>query len=193
MGLKIHRPRRGSLAFYPRKRASEIVAKFRTWVDPQLGKPILLGFAAYKAGMAHVVMIDDRPTSPFYGKEIVRAVTILDAPPLRIIGFRFYTFDPYKVAELSIGEVWNIPEDITKYVLRKVTLPEKLDSQKMWEKVKDKIDIVTEVRAICCTQPWKSGIGKKTPEIFEIPIGGVDDIKQIIDYAWSILGKEINV
>ncbi len=195
MGLKINRPRRGSMAFYPRKRASEIVAKFRTWVDPKLGRPMLLGFAAYKAGMAHVVMIDDRQTSPFYGKEVVRPVTILDAPPLRILGFRCYTFDPYKVAELTVGEVWaELPEDVLNKVRRRVpTLPDKFDPQKMWERIKDKIDIITEVRAICCTQPWLSGIGKKTPEIFEIPIGGVDDIKQILDYAWSILGKEINV
>ncbi len=194
MGLKINRPRKGSMAFYPRKRASDIVARFRTWVDPKIGKPTLLGFAAYKAGMAHVVMIDDRQTSPFYGKEIVRPVTILDAPPLRILGVRFYTFDPVRIAELSIGEVWSpLPEDVAKRVKRKIpTLPEKLDVDKMWKKIEDKLDIVTEVRAICCTQPWLSGIGKKTPEIFEIPIGGVDDLNQIVEYAKNILGKEIN-
>ncbi len=94
MGLKIHRPKRGSMAYYPRKRAESLVAKFSVWPDPHGGKPILLGFAAYKAGMAHVVMIDDRPTSPFYSKEIIRPVTILDAPPIKVIAFRAYTYDP---------------------------------------------------------------------------------------------------
>ncbi len=190
--VKDHRPRRGSMAFYPRKRASEIVAKFRTWVDPNLGRPMLLGFAGYKVGMAHVVMIDDRQTSPFYGKEVVRPVTVLETPPLRVLGFRLYTFDPWRVATLSIGEVWSdsIPEQVYR---RCSVLPEKLDAEKMWERVKDKIDIVTEVRAIVCTQPWIAGIGKKTPEIFEIPIGGVESIVERVNFARSILGKEVKV
>ncbi|OYT26072.1 MAG: 50S ribosomal protein L3 [Thermoprotei archaeon ex4572_64] len=191
-GLKIHRPRRGSMAFYPRKRASSIVAKFRTWVDLRIGKPIPLGFAAYKAGMAHVVMIDDRPTSPFYGKEVVKAVTILDAPPLRVLGFRAYTFDPWRVALLSIGEVWSskIPEQVYRRV---PTLPEKIDTDKMLEKVKNKLDITKEIRLIVSTQPWLSGIGKKTPEIFEIPIGGTENIEELFNYAVSMLGKELTV
>ena len=192
MGLKIHRPRRGSMAFYPRKRASDIVATFRTWPDPKLGRPMLLGFAAYKAGMAHAVIIDDRPTSPFYGKEIVKAVTILDAPPLKVLAFRAYTYDPWKNALLTLGEVWcsEIPKDVYRVV---PTLPEKIDTNKMFEKIKEKLDLITQVRAIVATQPRLSGIGKKTPEIFEIPIGGVDDIPTIINYAMSILGKDINV
>ncbi len=192
MGLKIHRPRRGSMAFYPRKRAASLVARFRTWPDPRLGRPMLLGFVAYKAGMAHAVIIDDRPTSPFYGKEIVRAVTILDAPPIRVLAFRAYTYDPWKNARLSIGEVW-APE-IPKDVLRKVpTLPERFNKEEMFKKILDNIDVITEVRAIIATQPRLSGIGKKTPEILEIPIGGVDDMQKIIEYADSILGKEILV
>lgn len=69
------------MAYYPRKRSETLVPKIYNWPQVNLGKAALLSFAAYKAGMAHVVMIDDRQTSPFYGKEIVRPVTVLDAPP----------------------------------------------------------------------------------------------------------------
>ncbi len=193
MGLKIHRPKRGSMAYYPRKRAESLVAKFRVWPDPRPGKPILLGFAAYKAGMAHAVVIDDRPTSPFYGKEVVRPVTILDAPPIKVIAFRAYTYDPWKNLKLSLGEVW-MP-DVPKDILRKIPVlpPEKFNKEEMMKKILDNVDVITEVRAIAATQPRLSGIGKKTPEILEIPIGGVDDVNQIIKFADSILGKDVNI
>jgi len=192
MGLKIHRPKRGSMAYYPRKRAESLVAKFRVWPDPHAGKPMLLGFVAYKAGMAHAVIIDDRPTSPFYGKEIIRPVTMLDAPPIKVLAFRAYYYDPWRNLKLSLGEVWSpeVPKDILRRV---VTLPEKFNKEEMMKKVLDNIDIITEVRAIVSTQPRLSGIGKKTPEILEIPIGGVDDMNQVVKYADSLLGKEVNV
>ncbi|WP_069807010.1 50S ribosomal protein L3 [Vulcanisaeta thermophila] len=192
MGLKIHRPKRGSMAYYPRKRAESLVARFRVWPDPKPGKPILLGFVGYKAGMAHVVMVDDRPTSPFYGKEVVRAVTILDTPPIRVLGFRAYTYDPWKNLKLSMGEVWasEVPKDVLRVI---PTLPEKFNKEEAMKKILDNLDLIMEVRAIVATQPRLSGIGKKTPEILEIPIGGVDDINEIIKYADSVLGKELNI
>jgi len=191
MGLKIHRPKRGSMAYYPRKRASSMVARFRTWPDPGIGKPVLLGFVGYKAGMAHVVMIDDRPTSPFYGKEIIRPVTILDTPPIRVLAYRVYYHDPWRNLKLSLGEVWS-PE-VPRDVLRRITLPERLDKESMVSRLAGRGGLINEVRVIVATQPRLSGLGKKTPEILEIPLGGVSNIDELIKYAESILGKEVNI
>ena len=69
------RPRRGSMGFYPRKRAKSIIARVRRW--PKISEVKLLGFAAYKVGMAHMVMTEDYKYSPLYGKEVVKPVTIL--------------------------------------------------------------------------------------------------------------------
>jgi large subunit ribosomal protein L3 len=63
----------------------------------------------------------------------------------------------------------------------------------MLSRVADRLELVTEVRAIVTTQPRLSGIGKKTPEILEIPLGGVGDVDQLIKYADSLLGREVNV
>jgi large subunit ribosomal protein L3 len=57
----IHRPRRGSLSYSPRKRAKSEVPRIRSW--PEEDKARMAGFAGYKAGMTHVMMIDDRPKS----------------------------------------------------------------------------------------------------------------------------------
>ncbi len=188
MGLKINRPRRGSMGVYPRKRASDIVPRVRTW--PEVDKLSLVGFAAYKAGMLHAVVIDDRPTSPLYGKEVVRPVTVLDAPPLYIAGFRVYTLDPTNGYKTAVAEVWvpQPPADLR----RVITLPEKIDTEKQLKKVEEFLDVTVDVRAIVATQPRLSGIGKKTPEVLEIPIGGAG-VEERVKYATSILGKIVTV
>ncbi|HDI53041.1 MAG TPA: 50S ribosomal protein L3, partial [Candidatus Bathyarchaeota archaeon] len=43
-------PRRGSMAYSPRKRAKSIAGRIRFWPEVEEG-PRLLGFAGYKAGM----------------------------------------------------------------------------------------------------------------------------------------------
>ncbi|MEM2217259.1 MAG: 50S ribosomal protein L3, partial [Thermofilaceae archaeon] len=71
---KHRRPRRGSMAYYPRKRARSIVARIRRWGESE--KPQLLGFAGYKVGVLHVVKIEDNPHSPFHGQEVVKVATV---------------------------------------------------------------------------------------------------------------------
>jgi large subunit ribosomal protein L3 len=190
MGLKINRPRRGSMGVYPRKRATDIVPRVRTWPDVNLGRPALLGFAAYKVGMAHVVVVDDRPTSPLYGKEVVKAVTVLDAPPLYVWGFRLYTLDPTTGYKRAVAEAW--AQELPKHLARVLTLPEKVDLEKQLKKVEEYKDVAVDVRALVATQPHLSGIGKKTPEILEIPIGGVPSVDERIKYALSLLGKTVS-
>ncbi len=111
MGHRKHSaPRHGSLGVRPRKRASKIVPRVRSWPEIVLDKPKLLGFAAYKAGMTHILVIDDRPNRDTTGKEIFVPVTILDAPPMLVLGIRAYKRFPMS-GLLSIGEVWRDPTE----------------------------------------------------------------------------------
>jgi len=190
VGLKIHRPRRGSMAYYPRKRSETLVPKIYNWPQINVGKPMLLSFAAYKAGMAHVVMVDDRQTSPFYGKEIVRPVTVLDAPPMRVVGVRGYAVDPFKVLKVSVGEAW--VSEVPNYLRRVLTLPEKINTETAMSRLQSRLNELTEIRVIAVTQPHLSGIGKKTPEIMEIPVGGTSNVDELFKYASSLLGKELS-
>ena len=90
---KRHRPRRGSLAYSPRKRAKREVPRVRSW--PEQSESRIQGFAGYKAGMTHTIIIDDRPNSPTEGMEISVPVTILETPPLKIAAIRAYNNTPY--------------------------------------------------------------------------------------------------
>lgn len=190
MGLKINRPRRGSMGVYPRKRASDIVPRVRTWPDPNLGRPSLLGFAAYKVGMLHAVVVEDRQTSPLFGKEVVRAATVLEAPPLRVLAVRLYSLDPTNGYRKAVGEAWapEVPKDVHRAVK---TLPEKFDLEAELKRLEAVKGAAVDVRAIVATQPRLAGIGKKTPEVLEIPIGGVPSVEDRLKFALDMLGKEV--
>jgi large subunit ribosomal protein L3 len=71
----IKRPKKGSQAFYPRKRAKRIYPVVSTY--PETEKPKLLDFACYKAGMTNLILIDNVKSSPTYGQEVSIPATIL--------------------------------------------------------------------------------------------------------------------
>jgi len=101
--MRTVRPRAGSLAFYPRKRAKSIIPKYQSWPE-YTGQPMLQGFAGYKAGMTHVIMIDDHKKSPTEGKEIMVPVTVIEIPPMIVAAIRVYVKDTYGKHPLT--EVW---------------------------------------------------------------------------------------
>lgn len=157
------RPRRGSLQFWPRKRAKRIYSSLKSDI----------GFAAFKAGMTHVEITDNNSKSSTYGKVIVKPVTILDAPSLFVLGIRYYKKTTSGLK--AVSEKWtdNIPKDLE---IKRKTLP---------GKGKDTEDF-DESRLIVATQPSKSGMHKKKPDIFEMNFEG--DVKTKSD----LLGKEIS-
>ncbi len=186
--VKDSRPRRGSMAFYPRVRARSIIPRIRSWPKLELKEPKLLAFAGYKVGMLHVVMIEDRVGSPLYGREVVKAATVIETPPLLIVGLRAYEKTPYGLR--TIGEAWieNPPKDLS----RAFTAPTKYDTSKMLDKIEKSLDSISELRAIVATQPRFSGLGKKKPEIFEIKVDG-GTIDEQFKFLVDKLGKEIRV
>jgi len=181
---EIKRPRRGSLAFYPRKRAKRIYPDVTTY--PETEKPKILAFAGYKVGMTHVALIDKKKGSPTFGKEIVVPVTILECPPLKVVGIRCYRNSVKGLKVLS--EVWT--KDLPKELSRKVKI--KADTEKQLSKINEKLSEISEVRLIVCTAPKLAGIGKKKPEVFEIGVGG-KEVKEKLEFAKSLLGKDISV
>ena len=169
-----NRPRRGTMQYWPRKRAKRIYPRTAYWPASPESKP--QGFAGWKAGMTHIQLTDNNSKSPTYGKIVTKAVTVIDAPSLFVCGFRAYkkTDSGFKCT----GEKWagSIPKDIN---IEKKTMPAK----KPFE-AKD----ADNVTLLAATQPGKSGMHKSKPEFFELGIGG--DKK--MDYAESVLGKEIS-
>lgn len=178
-----NKPHAGSLAYLPKKRAKSIKPRIHYW--PQKEKAKLLGFSAYKAGMTHAIALDNRKTGPTSGMQVSLPVTILEAPPMKVVGIRAY-MKGYNGLE-SFTDIWcEKPEDDIK---KKVSLPKKTDTQKKLEEIKKDVSNIEDIRLIAYTQPVKTNTPKKTPDINEIALGGTTQEK--LDYANQILGKDI--
>jgi len=172
------------MQFWPRKKAKRIypcVNWSQVGGRAKLAEAKPLGFAAFKAGMTHIHMIDARPNAPTQNKVVWRPVTVLDAPPLLVVGYRLYKQALGGLA--AVGESWfdAIPKDLD---LARKTIPGK-------KKAESKPEELSDVRLIVATQPKKSGMAKKKPDVLELGIGGADVAKKL-EYAKNVLGKEIS-
>lgn len=167
----IHKPRRGSLAFRPRKRARSQMPSVNFW--PSTPDVRLLGAAGYKAGMTQICHVDDSENVT-KGQEITSAVTVLEVPPMYVYGIRGYKKNR-NVTDVLVQD---------EAVLRKLGIKKK-SSRELSP------DSVDEVSLLVFTQPEKTGIGKKHPERMEIRVGGADT-KAKLDFSKGLLGKELS-
>jgi len=185
MGMKRNRPRRGSLAFSPRKRAKRPVPKIRAWPNDE--KVRLQAFPVYKAGTTHALLKENNPKSPNAEQEIFTPVTVLEAPDITVAGIRVYEKTTKGLKTLT--EVW--ASELDKELNRKITTPKK-EERKTVEELDKLVDKIEEVRVIVHTNPKNTCLPKKKPEIVEIRIGG-SDVSEKLNYAKEILGKTLSI
>jgi large subunit ribosomal protein L3e len=92
---KFEHPRHGNLGFLPKKRALHHRGKVKSFPKDDPKKAVhLTAFLGYKAGMTHIVREVDRPASKLNKKETVEAVTIIETPPMVIVGVVGYIVTP---------------------------------------------------------------------------------------------------
>jgi len=176
--VKESKPKAGSLQFWPRKRARRIYPLIKYW--PGKGKFDILGFAGYKVGMLQVFLRDNKKGSPTFGQEISVPATLIEVPPLLVMGLCFYQKTFYGMKKVKTLLFDKLPEEVRKKIERKQKLPKKEIKFEPPEKY-------DEIRFLVSTQPWKAGIGKKTPEIFEIATS------LEVEKAKEKFGKEISL
>jgi len=187
---KINSPRKGSLAFSPRKRAKSQVPHYQSWPAYE-GSPMLQGFAGYKVGMTHVIMVDDHKDSPTEGKDIMVPVTVVETPAMKVAAIRAYTRDTY--GRRPMTEYW--AGELEPALSRRITLPKKSEGGAAKQAILDGIASGTgkEIYAIMHTLPGDvSGIPKKVPEIMETRVAG-GTVSQQFEYLQGLLGKEVTL
>lgn len=178
------RPRRGSKAYSPRKRAVSQTPRLDTWPEISEG-PKLQGFAGYKAGMTHAFMVDDRKTSLTAKQEIQIPVTVLEVPPMKVAAVRVYENTRYGLR--TVGEAW--APSVDSLLKRRLPIPKNYNAEESWAKLAEKD--IADVRVLTYTQPkLVTGVPKKVPELMETRIGG-GTIDERLAYAKEILGKEV--
>jgi large subunit ribosomal protein L3 len=172
---RAHKSKAGSMQYWPRKRARRIYPRVRAWADIETTN--LLGFLGYKAGMTHVQLLENNPFIK-QGKLKAFACTIIECPPLKVLGIRFYKKTNYGIKTTS----QILSSNLNKELSRKIFLPKKVNNNE----TKDFDDI----KLIVYTQPKLIDL-KKTPEILELGISGNKDEK--LNYAKELLNKEIKI
>jgi large subunit ribosomal protein L3 len=136
--------------------------------------------------MTYIFTIEDRKRSPNFGKEVARAATILETPPILVCGIKTYTKTPYGLQNLT--EAWM--KEPPAILDRLLVLPDTFNTEAMLEKVQQSIEQADFIRVITATQPTQTSLAKKKPEVMEIQIGG-GTIQQQFEYAKQLLGKTV--
>jgi len=157
------------MGFSPRKRTASETPRFQSWPDDD-GQPGAQGFAGYKAGMTHVVLINDEPNSPREGMETTVPVTVVETPPMRAVALRAYEDTPYGLRPLT--EVW--ADEFHPELDRALDLPEGASSGAE-EQIQDALENgeLGDVRLITHTVPSDiASVPKKKPDVMETRVGG---------------------
>ncbi len=185
---KKHAPRRGSLAYLPRGKASKFLPRIKNWPAWEGKEPKLLGYIGYKAGMSHAVMTIQHEESPFKGQETVIPVTIIDTPPIRPFSIRGYKNTAYgkKLVTEVLSE--NLSEDLKKAM----PLPKEYDHAAKMAEFESKLEEMDEIRMLVHSQPRLAGVSKKKPDITENKVGA-SSIQEAFEYAKNILGTDVRV
>lgn len=168
---KTKAPRSGSMQFWPRKRASRPHARLRSFSDAQG----ILAVAGYKAGMTHVKAFDTDKNSVTKNEQLSIPVTVIECPPLQVFAVRGYkrTQKGLRSKEQAI-----------------VGKHKHLEAPAPVSSIPDSLSSCDEIRIVLMTQPDKTGIGQKKPQLFEAALGGKNAEEQLAT-AKELVGKEI--
>jgi len=173
-------PRKGSLQFWPRKRAYKLLPSVN-WNAIVSDSKKLKGFICYKVGMASAYVKDNTENSMTKGKKIAIPVTIVECPTMKILSVRFYKNG--KVAKEIMAE------NVDKELKNAIKIP-KQKKGKIGEIKSDDAKNYDDIRIIVYSQVKKTNL-KKTPDIIEIGISG--NIEEKLDYIKNKLLREISV
>jgi len=186
---KRNHPRRGSMAFSPRKRANRPFGHVKSWPTTDASEVRVQGFAGWKAGMTHILARDMNPKSTSAGQEVRVPVTVVECPRMRILGVRGYEMTPYGMQ--ARGEVWADASQIAEAfpeLFKRVPERKEHDSEKHMTNLQQ-ADLC-EVRLIVATQPHTlASVPSKVPDVMEMGLtGGTMDDQ--LNWASEHLGEE---
>jgi large subunit ribosomal protein L3 len=173
------------MGYGPRSRAASEVPRIRSWPDDD-GSPALQGFAGYKAGMTHVVMVNDESNSPREGMEESVPVTVVETPPMRAVALRAYEETPY--GKKPTTEVWT--GEFHEELDRTLDLPAEETFDDDADELRSQIDDgrVDDLRVVTHTVPSElANVPKKKPDVMETRVGG-GSLDERADFALELVG-----
>merc|ERR1712004_828487 len=193
---KFSAPRHGSLGFLPKKRAARHRGKVKSFPKDDPKKPVhLTAFLGYEAGMTHVVREVDRPGSKVNKKEVVEAVTIIETPPVVVVGVVGYIETPRGLRTFKTVWAEHLSEECRRrfyknwYRSKKWQEDGAKEIEKDFAKMKKYCKVI---RVIVHTQMKLLKKRQKKAHIMEVQVNG-GNVPQKVDWARDMLEKQVNV
>jgi len=203
---KFSAPRHGSMGFVPKKRSIRHRGKVKAFPKDDRTKPVhLTAFISYKAGMTHVVREVDKPGSKVNKKEVVEAVTILETPPMVIVGIIGYIETPRGLRSLKTVWAEHIAEDCRRRFYKNWYRSKKkafTKTSKKWQDELGKKEIERDlakikkyckvVRVVAHTQMKLMRHRQKKAHMMEIQLNG-GSVADKVNWARERLEKTVSI
>jgi len=202
---KFEHPRFGCLGFNPRKRCTHHKGRVRKFPRDDASKPChLTAFMGYKAGMSHIVRDVEKPGSKQHKKETVEACTVIETPPMVVVGLVGYVKTPRGLRSLTTVWAKHLSDEFrrrmyrnwyksknkkafTKYI--KEESEKAKNSEKEIARMKKYCNVI---RVIAHTQVSKVAVGQKKAHVLEIQING-GDANAKVDFGYKLFEQQVPV
>ncbi|EGG01786.1 uncharacterized protein MELLADRAFT_45021 [Melampsora larici-populina 98AG31] len=202
---KWEHPRHGSTGFLPRKRAARHRGKVKSFPRDDKTKPVhLTAMLGYKAGMTHIVRELERPGSKMHKREVVEAVTIIETPPMVIVGVVGYVETPRGLRSLTTVWAEHLSDEVKRRFYKNWYRSKKKAFTKYAKKhaesstgsIARELERIrkycTVVRVLAHTQIRKTGLKQKKAHLMEIQVNG-GSVADKVDFAKSHFEKTFDV
>jgi large subunit ribosomal protein L3 len=193
-----HNPRKGSLAYRPRKRAAKETPSFSSY--PALKGPAKpLNFFGYKVGMVHIIAQSLHAGGRHDKMDTQIPTTLIECPPVHVMGIRAYTKDAYGMHVM--GDV--MVDHLEKFAMKRMKNFKKKSAHKkhgthQTEKTPFTIETLEQrkgeldsIRLLVHTHPEKTAFGKKKAEMSEVALSGTVD--EQFSFAKGKIGQPLSV
>ena len=205
---KYENPRSGSLAFLPRRRTRHHRGRVRSFPKDDKSKPIhLTAFMGYKAGMTHVARHHERREGKkIIKKDIVEPVSIIECPPIKIVGVVGYVETPRGLRALSTVYAQHLSDELKRRFYKNWNTAKKKafshyakryeEPDKSKNSIKRDLERIKKychvVRVLVHTQMSKLNLRPRKAHLFEIQVNG-GNITQKVDWAVGKFEGEVCV
>jgi len=181
---KFEHPRCGSLEYLPKRRTKHHKGRIRHFPKDDASKPVhLTAFSGYKAGMTHVVRYHERREGKkMIKKDIVEAVTVIETPPIKVVGIVGYVETPRGLRTLSTVWAQHLSDNVKRRFYKNWYLAKKkaftkyaerynseANSKKSIQRDLDRISKYCQVvRVLVHTQIEKVKLRQRKAHLYEI-------------------------
>jgi len=156
----------------------------------------------YKAGMTHIVREVDKLGSKIHKKEVVEAVTIIETPPIVVVGVVGYIPTPRGLRALTTVWASHLSEEVKRRFYKRWYQSKKKAFTKYSKRVTEDKTLIekelakiqkyaTVVRVIAHTQVKKINLQKKA-HVMEIQING-GNVEEKVKFAHGLFEKSVPV